>query len=130
MPDLRPSVDRMACVTGVKGWRLVVERVQLRRLMARRVNTERKQLLRSLIIHLGASCFLSVRTAAELNCLEINSLACYWLHTASEVHLSRGHPIMLAEMRRLAAEVSVAAGAPPIIQHSCLCICRASAKAT
>lgn len=57
LDDLWPSVDRMACMSGVKGWRLVVERVQLWRLLARRVNTEWSELLGSLIIHLGASCF-------------------------------------------------------------------------
>lgn len=55
----------------------------------------RSKLLGSLIIHLGASCFPSLWTAGQLNCLWINSLACYWLLGVSEVHLNPRNPITL-----------------------------------
>lgn len=64
-------------------------------LLACGANTEGAKLLGSLIIHLGASCFPSLWTAGQLNCLWINSLATYWLHSVSEVHLNTRNPIML-----------------------------------
>lgn len=94
--DVWPLAPGWRVWADVKGWRPVVERVQMRRLLERRVNAEWSQLLGSLIIHLGASCFLPVHTAGQLNCLEINSLACYWLHAASKVHFNGSHPITLS----------------------------------
>lgn len=74
---------------------LIAERAQRRILLARAVNTEGAELSGSLIIHLGASCFPSLWTAGQLNCLWINSLASYWLHRVSEVHLNPRNPITL-----------------------------------
>lgn len=63
-------------------------------------NSEQAALLGSLIIHLGASCFPSFWTAGQLNCLQIDSLASYWLHTLSEVHLNQRNPITFGRYAR------------------------------
>lgn len=60
------------------------------------MNTEEAGLLGSLIIHLGASCFPTLWTAGQLNCLWINSLVSLWLNRVSEVHLNQRNPIILA----------------------------------
>lgn len=63
-------------------------------------NSEEAALLGILIIHLGVSCFPSFWTAGQLNCLWINSLTSYWLHTASEVHLTLRNPITFGRSRK------------------------------
>lgn len=68
-------------------------------------NHNTQKLLGSLIILLEASCFPLLWTAEWLNCPWINSLASYWLHMVSKVHLNHRNPIILGRDRKLSSNV-------------------------
>lgn len=76
---------------------VIKERAKGEGLLARGANTEEARLLGGLIILLVASCFPTLWTAGQLNCLWINSLVSYRLHRVSEVHLNPRNPIILAK---------------------------------